>query len=255
MSSQTSLQHQRIVDNPPVVPNLSRFGKSRVGRKLARKTLDAFYVASRRYQGSPAKSGPPIPNSEKWGRRQFYTLEQERLGGRRSGATRRRQAQPRWRQVMNLRRRGFSIREIARTVGYSAGWICKLIRRLLSGQPRLLPEHGNHTPQQQQPQQSTRPATTRALSMMVLYAHRLVCLLDDSPTKKAGKHYEELLYKWPKGSYKARLNKYISRMHHSQSPEAATVALAEAFDYAEGLSEMPIDAATRMLNSAFGWQN
>ena len=79
----------------PTFPNLANLGTSRIGKKLTRKALDAYYVALRRYEGKPAMSGPPIPNSEKLlGRREYYTLAQCRLGGHRSGETRRRKAQP-----------------------------------------------------------------------------------------------------------------------------------------------------------------
>ena len=114
MSTHPSLHQQRIVDNAPTFPDIGNLGRSRVARKLRRKTLDAYYVALRRHQRRPALSGPPIPNSEKKGSRQFYTLEQARRGGRRSGETRRRKAEKKWREVCTLRRRGFGIRHRSR---------------------------------------------------------------------------------------------------------------------------------------------
>ena len=102
-------------------------------------------------------------------------MEQERLGGTRSGATRRRQAQPQWRQVMNLRRRGFGIRQIARIVGYSAGWESKLVKRLFSKQPRVFPEHSFHYKPRPVWAAHPRPVWaahgSRLLTLAVLYRH------------------------------------------------------------------------------------
>ena len=106
----------------PTFPDLSRLSpNSHLGRKLRRKAVDAYCVAHRQWQGRPAKSGPPVPNSEKHGRRDFYTLGEAKRGGIKSGVARRNKAAAKWRAVTILAKRGKGVRQIARIVGYSAG--------------------------------------------------------------------------------------------------------------------------------------
>ena len=189
------LPQARIVDNhppdAPAFPDVDRLGKSRIGKKLLRKALDRYHVERRRYEGCPAKSGPPIPNSEKNGSREFYTLEQARRGGRRSGEARRQKVEKRWREVCTLRRRGFGIRQIARVVGYTAGWVSQLVRRLLPNPARPFTEHYHHQPQdtdtQARPSYRKASPRSRALSLFLLHSSNLKRLLqgDPSPPDKA----------------------------------------------------------------------
>ena len=259
--SQISLHHQRIVDNPspyaPPYPDIASLGTSRVARKLRRKALDAYFVALRRYQGRPAKSGPPVANSEKRGRRRFYSLDQCRRGGRRSGETRRWKAEKKWREVCTLRRRGFGIRQIARVVGYTAGWVSQLVRRLLPGSGRPFTEHYYHQPQatdtQARPSYRKASPRSRALSLFLLHSSNLKRLLQGDPSPPDKARYERLIQ-----SYRRRIVKYLAKIHEAApGPKgvAETATLAMGFQYQRALSGMPIDKATRMLNSDFGWQN
>ena len=254
MSSPHTVSQPRIVDNPPPdALDVDRLGKSRIGRKLRRKALDRYHSDLRRYEGRAAKTGPPIPNSEKRGRREFYTLDQERLGGRRSGVTRRRQAQPRWRQVMTLRRRGFGIRQIARAVGYTAGWVSKLVKRLMASPAKVFPEHIHHQPQPTPralvPAASRVSWKSRALSLMLVHCNHLCLLLreDLPPLHKA--RAERLLKR-----YRKRIIKYLRKVHEKEPRGVAeNIYLGIAFKYQRVLSGLPIDAAVRKLNSEFGW--
>ena len=120
-----------IVDNTPdapAFPDVDHLGKSRIGRKLRRKALDRYHVALRRYEGRPAKSGPPIPNSEKHGHRVFYSVEQCRRGWLRSLQVRRANAQPKHDHCRRLRFAGRLLREISVIVGYSIAHISKIVR-------------------------------------------------------------------------------------------------------------------------------
>ena len=87
---------------------------------------------------------------------------------------------------------------------------------------------------------------------MLLYSWKLVDLLSHNPTRKARARYEGLLYGFRKGSYKARLERYVAQVHR-QSPDAATDALAGAFVCADALSDLPVDEAVRTVNRDFGW--
>ena len=126
------------------------------GRSYSARPLTAS-LRRRQYDGSPAKSGPPVPNSQKRGRRAFYSLEQARRGGRRSGEARRRKAEKKWLEVCTLPRRGFGVRQIARAVGFTAGWVSQLVRRLLPGSGRRLANTitTNHRPPTPRPVRPT----------------------------------------------------------------------------------------------------
>ena len=124
-----------IVDNPPpTFPDVASLGKSRVGRKLYQKAIDRYCIALRRHEGRPALSGPPIRNSEKNGRRAFYTLADCIKGGVSSGFLRSLRAQPRHDHVRKLRALGQTIKAIAAVVGYSE----RHIRRILHTATRSL---------------------------------------------------------------------------------------------------------------------
>ena len=251
MSTHTSLHQRRIVDNAPAFPDLSGLGRSRVGRKLARKAIDGYYVTLRRHQRRPALSGPPIVNSEKAGHRRYYTLQQCDYGRRKGLETRRRKAAPKHKAVDHLlNHTHYSYRRIGELVGYTGARICQLAKQFRSAAVEALNLHINH--QTQDSDTSVSPAP-RNLTLMLLYSHQLIGLLQDPRPLPVQTRYEGLLYAYQKGSYKARLKQYISALHHRVSPEAATVALAEAFEIAEKLSQEPIDKAVRKLNKSFGW--
>ena len=267
MSSPSRISKQRVncqQSGGPTFPNVANLGTSRIGKKLIRKAIDAFYVASRRYELRPAKSGPPIPNSEKHGRREFYSLEQVRRGGHRSGETRRRQAQPRWNDVASLKRRGFGIRQIARIVGYSAGWVSRLIKRLFSKQPRVLPEHyiqQQHVQQQQaqQQQQHAQPvwAThgSRLLTLATLYRRNaLQAVLH-------GEHLDDPEERNRRGrQFALSQARIIGRRGKKPSKGLlgalgeGSVALGMALLACRELDGLPIAEAVITVNREFGWQ-
>ena len=141
--------------SPTVKPDLGGVSRrSRIGRKARRKALDTYHRTERGQSGRPAKSGPPVPGSERTGRRTFYTLEQARIGGIRSGATRRFNARERHAKVRQLRAEGLSLRAIALVVGYSAA-TCS---RILNGKIRTCLSR-SETVAQTQPQGITRTLT------------------------------------------------------------------------------------------------
>ena len=120
--------------SPPQPPDVSAFGKSRVGRKLRKRAFDDYFRALgkwRRRMGIPARSGPPIPGSQP---REYYTLDQARHGGQKSGRVRREKAAARHRRIFRLRSEGRSLREIASLVGchYTT------VSRLLNGHIRTV---------------------------------------------------------------------------------------------------------------------
>ena len=263
----------------PTFPDDASFGTSRIGKKLIRKALDAYYVASRRYEGRPAKSGPPVAGSEKNGRREFYSLEQVRLGGIRSGATRRRQAQLRWNDVASLTIRGFGIREISRIVGYSAGWVSRLIKRLFSKQPRVLPEHSFHytvpatrprpvPATRPRPVPATRPTVwatrprpvwathgSRLLTLATLYRHTaLQAVLH-------GEHLDDPQERNRRGrQFALSQARIIGRRGKRPSKGLlgalgeGSVALGMALLARRELDGLPIVEAVQVVNQEFGWQ-
>ena len=133
MSSIKSIHETAIPDNP-LAPDVFHLGKSRIGSKLARKALDAYHKAKRRVTGVRATYGPPVPNSEKHGRREYYIYFQTVKGGVHSGYVRNLRAQPKHKRVMSLRAWGFTIRAIAAIVGYSM----RHVRRILHTPRRTL---------------------------------------------------------------------------------------------------------------------
>ena len=252
----TRISRSLIVDNPPLYPDVSNFGKSRTGRNRRRRAIDRYHVRLRRFEGRPAKSGPPVPHSEKTGCRQFYRLEQCEYGRRKGLETRRRKAAPKHKAVDHLlNHTRHSYRIIGEMVGYSAARVCQLAKKFRAATVKALNLHIHHQPPQQpdlpQPRPS-KPDTTRALVLMLIYSNRLVALLSQNPTRKARARWEGQLYGFPKGSYQARLKRYVASIHR-QSPDAATDALAGAFVYADGLSDLPVDEAVRTVNRDFGW--
>ena len=115
----------RILTNIPELP--IRRPTSRTGRKSLRKSFDADCRRLRREAGAPARTGPPIPGSEKTGHRRFYTLEQQRRGTYLSGISRKDQATPTWERIQQLHYRRCSIRAIARQVGLSSSQVHRVI--------------------------------------------------------------------------------------------------------------------------------
>ena len=249
MSIPTSLYQRQIVDNPPpVYPDVGRLGSSRIGRKLRRKALDAYHIALRRYEGRPAKSGPPIPNSEKHGRREFFTLQQVHYANKRSQEVRQRKAAPKHREVIRLRRRGLTLAAIGECVGYTAARCCQVLkehaaeakRKLLDKASRALNLHYHHQPQPD-------PAASRSLSLMLVNVHHVLRLLEAQPVQPDRLRYERLCR-----SYKRRFKGYLAAVYAKQGP--LYPILEESWALAESVSGMPVDVAARALNEDFGYR-
>ena len=264
MPNVTTISPNPIVDNAhrytreqrqaggPIFPNLANLGRSRVGRKLTRKALDAYYVALRRYEARPAMSGPPIPNSEKLlGRREYYTLEQCRRGGHRSGETRRRNAQKRWNDVASLTRRGFGVREISRIVGYSPGWVSKLVKRLVSRLTRVFPEHIHHQPQPQ-PIWATRGS--RTLTLQVLYRRYALQALDALEVSQPAPEQtrRERQFTLAQRRIVGRRGRKPSAGYLGALGKGSGVALGMAFIACRELDGLPINEAVIKVNREFG---
>ena len=115
----------RTLSDVPPLP--IRRPTSRVGRKSLRKSFDADCKRLRREAGAPARTGPPIPGSERTGHRRFYTLEQCRHGAHLSGIARRDQALPVWQRIQVLHYRRHSIRDISHQVGLSSSQVHRVI--------------------------------------------------------------------------------------------------------------------------------
>ena len=220
----------------PLKPDLSRFGKSRIGRKRARKVLDRYFRAVRRYEGRPARSGPPIRNSEKFGRREFYSVEQAKFGGRRSGQVRRAKAAKKWREVELLRRRGQGIRQIAALVGYSPGWVSRLVKRLC----RVFPEHIHRRPKP--------PPRSRILALIGLQWLHLGGVLDAGGQDRRDTVRFERLRRRTEG----RITAYLNKLRVAAPGDLADVlvrAVAEVWCMADG----GVAEGTRRLNEEHGY--
>ena len=257
MSNLTRISPNPIVDNHPVVPtfpDIGSLGRSRIGKKLARKAVDRYFIALRRYEDKPAESGPPIRNSEKLlGRREYYTLAQCRQGGRRSGETRRRKANPRWREVVALRRRGLGIRQISRVVGYTAGWISKLIKRLFLGQPKVFPEHYNH---HHQPKPVWATHGSRNLTLAVLYRRYALHALEvaDRRSLLVPERKRERQFTLAQARIIGRRSVRPSTGFLGALGKGSGVALGLALAACRELDGLPIAEAVRTVNRQFGWR-
>ena len=161
---------------PPALPDLAQFGPSRVGRRRRRQALDRYYTAQRRYEGRPAVSGPPIPGSHRTGRRQFYTLEQARAGGLKSGEARRIKAAPLHREIKQLRNSGLGCREIARRLGCAHSTVSRLLRGVIRTFVKLVREQ--YSPPRRKPsQRAARGRESRMLALIFAYIGHITGLL------------------------------------------------------------------------------
>ena len=246
-----------IVDNaaPPVYPDVDSLGTSRIGRKLRRKALDAYRVALRRYEGRPAKSGPPIPNSEKHGRREFYSMDQARRGWLRSLQVRQSEAKPKYDQCKRLRFAGRLLREIAEIVGYSIGHVSKIVRGKIR-RPRaaslraaaggdnananampIWAKHGSRT--------LTLAVLYRGWSLRQSYAPGL------SPPEH---HHWISLFATNQARIIGRRGKRPSAGYLGALDSTSGIALGMALLAQVELAGLPIEDAVREVNFAFGWR-
>ena len=104
--------------------------KSRRARTIKRNLKDAISRPARLCAGVPPKSGPPIGRPDRNGVRHYYTLEQCRLAGYRSGAARRfttRHRDTRIRQ--DVFKRGLTPDEAAQRAGVSVRTVYYVLKR------------------------------------------------------------------------------------------------------------------------------
>ena len=150
--------------------------------------------------------------------------------------------------MASLRRRGFGIRQISRIVGYSAGWVCRLVKRLLSGQRRVFPEHHHHQPPPLQPPSWVTSYTWRfrMLALIQLQALQLRRCLAVSPPARDRSRYERGLRQCEK-----RVVAYLRRLEGVTQ----TIALDLSFRWQRLLADAPIEESTQVINRAcgFGW--
>ena len=231
---------------PTPYPDRADFGRSRQGRRRYRAALDAFHVAQRRATGRPPKSGPPIPGSEREGRRQFYTLEQCHLGGVRSGAVRRFKVRDRHRVVRDLRDIGCSLREIARRTGYHF----TTASRILSGGirsclplPRPLRRDGMIVPATPR---LDGPYASPVLAKMRYWAAKLADMVAAGGTRKE-------LYNWHRmlNHQRRRVEGYEQGIRRLQGDDDALAILRATDRLLARVLPMEPEEAIREMNFGF----
>ena len=206
---------------------------SRTGRKTLQKTFDADCRRLRREARAPARTGPPIPGSERNGHRRFYTLEQSRHGAHLSGIARRDQAIPRWLQIQTLHYRRHSLRAISHQVGLSPSQV----HRVISG--RLWREAGeppSPPPVVVNSARGTPRRWARTLALGEVYRSRC---------RVGGK-----LLKW----LTKRQGAYIKGIVKNRGPDHAAEIVAATERYVLSLSHLDVSAAVRRLNQDSGYR-
>ena len=222
----------RTLSDVPPLP--IRRPTSRTGRKSLRKSFDADCRRLRREAGAPARTGPPIPGSERNGHRRFYTLEQCRHGAHLSGIARRDQALPVWQRIQVLHYRRHSIRDISRQVGLSSSQVHRVIRARLwraVGKRKQTPfgmvvynVHG------------TRRTWARVLALNEVYRSRC----------------------WGQDKLYLRLRScqegYLRGIIKHRGPDYAAAVVAATTSYVQSLSALDVAAAVRQVNLDSGYQ-
>ena len=220
-------------------PDLSRHSKSsRIGRKRIRKALDVYH-RQRRESGTPARSGPPIPGSEKHGRREFYTLEQAKSGGRIRGERQRGRAKPKHDRVRRLHGLGFNQPRIARIVGYSQGYIS----RILAGKASTA-KAAQQSDIKAISEQSNQPGGNPVLALCELYIRRLERLLASS--ERTGKELKDMAGHL-KG-YRKRKDAYILGIRRNAGDDVALAVVRRTTEWLRTLFDLDIAAAIRAVN-------
>ena len=216
------------------VPSLPiRAPTSRTGRKALRKSFDADCRRLRRESGAPARTGPPVPNSERQGHRRFYSLEQCRRGARLSGIARRDQAMPRWAKIQALHYKRYSTRSIARQVGMSHSQVHRVVTmRLWTGEG----------PQQTPPPlvvvnsaRGTPLPWSRVLALGAVYLSRW---------KSADKMLE---------LFSQRQRAYVGGIERNGGPDYAAAIVGATKDYVQTLAHMDVALAVRTVNEDSGY--
>ena len=220
-----------ILTNLPDLP--IRKPTSRTGRKATQKAFDATCRRLRREARVPARSGPPIPGSERSGHRRFYTLDQCRRGGRHSGAQRRRQAMPRWEDIQTLHYRRHSIRAIARQVGLSSSQVHRVVagrRWRDTGVPMRSP-----SPVVVNSVGGTRRPWARALALNSLYLGQ--CWAGTPAHQRMA----------------TRRDRYVMGITKHRGEDIAATIVAATDTYVRSLSHLDVELAVRQVNLDSGY--
>ena len=209
---------------------------------MRRQLLDAYYKALRRWSGRPAKSGPPIPKSERNGRRDFYTLRHSRNRGRKSGRVRLAKAIPRHKEVIRLRQQGHNPRQIAQRVGYSLGWVYRILKGIALKSTGLR-EHIIH------PSQSVRTVKPAySLARILAYQWHVAGLLKATDHDQRNRMRLDRLLK----GFQRREAAYRATLLAKVPDSVASLIVAATDRLVWRLRGEPIEFAIREINSAQG---
>ena len=217
------------------VPELPiRHATSRTGRKALQKAFDAACRRLRREAGVPARSGPPIPGSERTGQRRWYTLEEMSRRGSRSGMVRKFAAMPRWVKVQTLHYRRLTLRAIARQVGLSLTQVQRIVagrRWRKDGEPRRSPQGVvvNSV-------RGTPHTWARALALNDLYLGQ--CWAGTQAHKRMV----------------TRREKYLRGITKHRGAEAAATVVAATETYVKSLAHLDVQLAVAQVNLDSGYK-
>ena len=220
------------LSNVPQLP--IRSPTSRVGKKSLRKSFDSDCRRLRKESRVPARTGPPIPGSERTGHRRFYTLDQCRRGARLSGIARRDQAMPRWEQIQALHYRRHSLRDISRQVEVSVAQV----HRVVAGRLWRRDEERKRTPSRVVVYSAcgTPRIWARVLALNAVYRSRC--------RGEAG------LYK----RMTALQGAYLKGIIKNRGPDHAAAIVAATESYVLSLASLDVAAAVRQVNLDSGYQ-
>ena len=230
------------LSNVPELP--IRRPTSRTGRKALRKTFDADCRRLRREAGVPARTGPPIPGSERTGHRRFYTLEQCRKGGLLHGIARRDQAMPRWERIQQLHYQRNSLRAIARQVGLGHAQVGKVVSgRLWRTNRNQVPVEITEGTQEVSPPivvvnsawETPRP-WSRALALTEVYRSR--CLGEGGLYKRLS----------------SRQAAYLKAITKERGTDHAEDVAEATESYVQSLSALDVAVAVRQVNLDSGYR-
>ena len=226
-------------------------------RGLAKSCAERRWIAITSNSGDTKAVRPglvlPIPNSEKHGRREYYSLDQCRRGGVKSGRTRRSKAIAKWNEVVGLRKRGFGIRQIARVVGFTAGWVSKLVKRLCPSVAQVFPEHSHHP--------GEPPIRgSRTLTLLALYeaeAHRRLRettdvrqkrLIEKQLSEKCVSNRRRSGKIWYVG-LESRILHCVRKIERESPGREAVMAVKAATEAVRALSGLPIEQQVMAVNA------
>ena len=210
---------------------------------MRRQLLDAYYKALRRWSRRPAKSGPPIPKSERNGRRDFYTLRHSRNRGRKSGRVRLAKAIPRHKEVIRLRHQGHNpTSDRPAMVGYSLGWVYRILKGIALKSTGLR-EHIIHP---SQPARTVKPAYS--LARIIVYECHLETLLRRSGIDRR----DRTRFEWRLRGFQRRETAYRAALVAKYPSTLARAILSLTDGLAASVRDMEIGKAILALNQLAG---